>query len=95
MSLVPAPLSGHGLQCQRAVAAICELVGIRDLRAKIIGSSNPMNIVQATFEALKSQVRPVGFDTITCEACLVLYAYIDYDTMKEDLSFSLGHVRSL
>lgn len=73
---VPAPLSGHGLHCQRAVAAICDLVGIRDLRAKIIGSSNPMNIVQATFEALKSQVSPVDFDT--CVGPAWYYVHVQY-----------------
>ena len=48
--------SGHGLRCQRAIKAVCELVGLRDLRAKIIGRSNPQNIMIATFKGLTAQV---------------------------------------
>ena len=46
---------GTGLQCQRAVAAICKLVGIKDMKAKIVGSTNPLNVVRATFKGLSSQ----------------------------------------
>ena len=37
---------------------ICMCAGIHDLYAKIRGSTNPMNVVKATFEALKSQRSP-------------------------------------
>lgn len=46
---------GNGLKCQRAISAVCNLVGIEDLRAKIVGSTNPLNIVRATFKGLASQ----------------------------------------
>ena len=46
---------GSGLRCQRAVAAICKLAGVKDIRAKIIGSTNPLNIVRAAFKGLSSQ----------------------------------------
>lgn len=46
---------GTGLKCQRAIAAICELAGIKDLNAKIVGSTNPLNIVRATFKGLSTQ----------------------------------------
>jgi len=35
---------------------ICRLAGITDLYAKIVGSTNPLNIVRATMKALTSQV---------------------------------------
>jgi len=47
---------GHGLRCQRAISAICELAGIKDIRAKITGPTTPINVVQATFKTLLSQV---------------------------------------
>ena len=53
------PRIGHGLRCQRAVAAICELAGIRDIRAKITGPTTLVNLVPATFKALLSQVPAV------------------------------------
>ena len=49
-------LTGTGLTCHRIVASICHLAGIKDVRAKIVGSTNPMNIVRATMMALTSQV---------------------------------------
>ncbi len=47
---------GTGLTCHRIVASICHLAGIKDIRAKIIGSTNPMNIVRAALKGLTSQV---------------------------------------
>lgn len=48
-------VKGHGLRCQRAVKAIAELAGIKDMRAKIVGSNNPLNIVRAAVKGLLSQ----------------------------------------
>ena len=38
--------------------AVFETLGIQDVVAKSIGSSNPYNMVRATFEALKAQSSP-------------------------------------
>lgn len=35
------------------------MAGIKDMRAKIIGSTNPLNIVRATMKGLTSQVTNV------------------------------------
>jgi small subunit ribosomal protein S5 len=48
-------VKGHGLRCQRCIKAIAELAGIKDMRAKIVGTTNPMNIVRATFKGLVNQ----------------------------------------
>ncbi|XP_062502925.1 small ribosomal subunit protein uS5m-like isoform X2 [Corticium candelabrum] len=51
-------VKGYGLKCHRIVTEICKLVGISDLRCKVIGSKNRLNVVQAAFKALCSQETP-------------------------------------
>lgn len=46
---------GYGLVCHRAIATICKVVGIKNLHAKIEGSTNLQNIVKAFFIGLLQQ----------------------------------------
>ncbi len=49
--LKPAP-AGAGVIAGSKVRAVLELAGIKDVTAKNLGSSNPINQVKATFKAL-------------------------------------------
>ncbi|KAG5891649.1 hypothetical protein JTB14_020067 [Gonioctena quinquepunctata] len=49
---------GYGLICHRAIKTICEVVGIKDLHAKIEGSTNVNNITKAFFLGLIRQKSP-------------------------------------
>ncbi|XP_055377763.1 28S ribosomal protein S5, mitochondrial [Condylostylus longicornis] len=46
---------GYGLVCHRAIATICRVIGIKDLHAKIEGSTNLQHIVKAFFIGLLQQ----------------------------------------
>jgi small subunit ribosomal protein S5 len=38
--------------------AVFEMLGVQDVVAKSLGSTNPYNVVRATFDALKHQENP-------------------------------------
>ena len=49
---------GTGVIAGGPMRAVFETVGIQDVVAKSIGTSNPYNMVRATFDALKEQSNP-------------------------------------
>lgn len=46
---------GYGLVCHRAIATICKVIGIKNLYAKVEGSTNLQHVVKAFFIALLKQ----------------------------------------
>ena len=58
-----APL-GTGIIAGGPVRAACEVVGIKDIVAKSLGSSNPINVLRACLKGLKSQNSPKHFAQI-------------------------------
>ena len=50
--------SGTGIIVGGAIRAACEVVGIQDIVAKSLGSSNPINVLRACIKAFKNQNSP-------------------------------------
>ena len=50
--------SGTGIIAGGAIRAACEVVGIKDIVAKSIGSSNPINVLRACIKGLRNQSSP-------------------------------------
>jgi small subunit ribosomal protein S5 len=55
--LRPAPV-GTGIIAGGPLRAVFDVLGVHDVVAKSVGSSNPYNMVRATFDALKGQYSP-------------------------------------
>lgn len=49
---------GTGVIAGTAMRAVFEVIGVKNVLAKCIGSSNPINVVRATFKALKQMETP-------------------------------------
>ncbi len=50
--------SGTGIIAGGPIRAACEVVGIKDVVAKSLGSSNPINVLRACIKGLKNQSSP-------------------------------------
>ena len=50
--------AGTGIIAGGPMRAVFDALGVRDVVAKSLGSSNPYNMVRATFDALKTQENP-------------------------------------
>ena len=49
---------GTGIIAGGPVRAVCEVLGIKDIVAKSMGTSNPHNVIRACIKALKNQHSP-------------------------------------
>lgn len=58
--LKPAP-EGHGVIAGSTVRAVMEVAGVNDIVTKLIGSTNPHNVIKAVFKAFEEIKTPEEF----------------------------------
>ena len=56
--ILRAAMPGTGIIAGGPVRAACEVLGVKDIVAKSLGSSNPINVLKACVSGLKSQSSP-------------------------------------
>ena len=56
--------SGTGIIAGGPIRSACEVLGIKDIVAKSLGSSNPINVLRACVKGLKSQKSPKSIETM-------------------------------
>lgn len=69
--------AGYGLQTHRVIKTLCQLIGIKDLRTRIEGSTNPQSIVKAFLVGLLQQK---SYDKLAEEKKLFL---VEFDERRE------------
>ena len=60
--------SGTGIIAGGPIRAACEVLGIKDIVAKSLGSQNPINVLRACIKGLKSQNSPKSIARIRCKS---------------------------
>ena len=57
-------VKGTGIIAGGPVRAVCEVLGIKDIVAKSLGTANPHNVIRACMKALTKQVTPKSISNI-------------------------------
>ena len=60
---------GTGIIAGGPVRAVCEVLGIRDIVAKSLGTANPHNVIRACMKALSNQRSPKYISNIRNKYC--------------------------
>jgi len=55
---------GTGIIAGGPVRAVCEVLGVKDIVAKSMGTANAHNVIRATMKALSKQFSPKHISTI-------------------------------
>ena len=68
-AIIPVPLDaaaskGTGIIAGGPVRAVCEVLGVKDIVAKSMGTSNAHNVIRATMKALMKQNSPKQISAI-------------------------------
>ena len=73
---------GTGIIAGGPVRAVCEVLGVKDIVAKSMGTSNAHNVIRATMKALMKQNSPKQISTIRNKKISEIIEKEDNDKIK-------------
>ena len=56
--------AGTGIIAGGAIRSVCEVLGIKDIVAKSLGTANPHNVIRACMKALTNQNSPKNISNL-------------------------------
>ena len=88
---------GTGIIAGGPVRAVCEVLGIKDIVAKSIGTANPHNVIRACMKALQKQNSPKNISILRNKKITEIIEKRGFNPIKKDkiAIINLGKIQSL
>jgi small subunit ribosomal protein S5 len=93
--LIKPAKEGTGIIAGGPVRAVMELAGVRDIRTKSLGSSNPRNVVNATIEALRSLKNPEEVAKVRGKSVVNIMATIKIKQIKSLIGRTPNQIKNI
>ena len=86
---------GTGIIAGGPVRAVCEVLGVKDIVAKSMGTSNAHNVIRATMKALMKQSSPKQISTIRNKKISEIFLFLILDICLGEFCLSKAFIVAL